>query len=130
MNRLLPLFTASLLATASHAQDTPNAAFALGYSSTWVGKRYTFLLNGDRASVAVNANPWLGLVADFGAHHAEPGVNLTRETHLFGPRFSYRQLDSFTPFAQVLAGGLHASAVTTGFTNASHRLCLRRRRRC
>ena len=120
MNKLLLLFTASLLATASHAQDTPRADFALGYSSMWVGKGYTFFLNGGNASVAVNANAWLGLVGDFGAHHAEPGVNLTTETYLFGPRFSRRRLDRFTPFAQVLAGGLHASAVTTGFTNASN----------
>ena len=120
MRMLLSVFAASLLATALHAQDTPRADVALGYSTMWVGKGFTFFLNGGSASVAVNANAWLGLVGDFGAHHGEPGVNLTTETYLFGPRFSYRRSSRFTPFAQVLAGGLHASAVTTGFTNASN----------
>jgi len=33
-------------------------------------------------------------------------------TYLFGPRLSFRKNDRFTPFAQVLFGGVHASAVT------------------
>ena len=36
----------------------------------------------------------------------------TAYTFLFGPRFSYRNSTRFTPFAQVLVGGVHASDVT------------------
>jgi hypothetical protein len=59
-------------------------------------------------------------VGDFGAYHAHPGVSLTTETYTFGPWFSYRSWDRFTPFAQLPLGGQHASAVTTGFTDASN----------
>lgn len=108
-----------LLPIAVGAQDTPAADVTLGYSSMWVGKGYTFFLNGGGGSVALNANHWLGFVSDFGVHHADPGVSLTTQTYMFGPRFSYRQRDRFVPFGQILVGGLHASAVTTGFTDAS-----------
>ena len=120
MRVLLCTFGALLLTIAAHAQDTPAADVALGYSSMWVGKGYTFFLNGGGGSVALNANDWLGFVGDFGAHHADPGVSLTTQTYMFGPRFSYRQRDRFVPFGQILVGGLHASAVTTGFTDASN----------
>jgi len=109
-----------LLPIAVGAQDTPAADVTLGYSSMWVGKGYTFFLNGGGGSVALNANHWLGFVSDFGVHHADPGVSLTTQTYMFGPRFSYRQRDRFVPFGQILVGGLHASAVTTGFTDASN----------
>ena len=110
----------SVLATVAHAQDTPVAEVAAGYSLLWVPQGYTFTMNGGSGSVALNVNNWLGVVGDFGAYHASPGVSLTAETYTFGPRFSYRQWDRFTPFAQLLVGGQHASAVTTGFTGASN----------
>ena len=109
-----------LLPIAVRAQNTLAADVTVGYSSMWVGKGYTFFLNGGGGSVALNANHWLGFVGDFGAHHADPGVSLTTQTYMFGPRFSYRHRDRFVPFGQILVGGLHASAVTTGFTDASN----------
>jgi len=123
MKRLvLTAFFVSLLAVVSRAQDTPKAEVAAGYSVIYVVKGFTFFMHGGSGSVALNANSWLGLVGDFGAYHANPGVSLTTETYTFGPRFSYRRWDRLTPFAKVLVGGLHASALTTGFTNASNAL--------
>ena len=58
----------------------------------------------------------------FGVYHAHPGVSLTAAA--FGPRFSFRQLGRFIPFTQLLIGGQHASAVTTGFTDASNAFTL------
>jgi len=112
-------FVFSLLAPLSRAQDTPKVEVSLEYSTMFVAKGFTFWMHGGDASVAVNANRWLGFVGDFAAHHAHPGVDLTSETYMFGPRISIRKWGRLTPFAQVLVGGQHSSTVTTGFTNAT-----------
>ena len=120
----LAVLALSVLVSVAHAQDTPVADLAVGYGFIEVPQGFTFMMHGGNGAVAVNANNWLGFVGDFGAYHAHPGVSLTTETYTFGPRFSYRALDRFTPFAQLLLGGQHASAVTTGFTNASNALAI------
>jgi hypothetical protein len=112
------LFSAST--TVALAQNTPVADVAVGYGLIEVPQGYTFMMHGGSGSVALNVNDWLGIVGDFGVYNAHPGVSLTTETYTFGPRFSFRQLDRISPFAQLLLGGQHASAVTTGFTNASN----------
>jgi outer membrane protein OmpA-like peptidoglycan-associated protein len=82
-------------------------------------------LNGGDASIAFNVNRSLGLVAgigDFtnsqmrfqGAYTSTVNVNNANEAvlaYLFGPRLSYRKYDRFTPFAQLLLGGVHANQV-------------------
>ncbi|MGA8224514.1 MAG: hypothetical protein WB780_22910 [Candidatus Acidiferrales bacterium] len=117
---ILTAFILSAFGVVAHAQVTPVADVAVGYGFIEVPQGFTFMMHGGSAAVAFNVNNWLGIVGDFGAYHAHPGVSLTTETYTFGPRFSYRAFDGFTPFAQVLLGGQHASAVTTGFTNASN----------
>ena len=112
------LFTVS--GTVAHAEDTPVADAAVGYGFIEVPQGFTFMMHGGSGAVAVNVNDWLGIVGDFGVYHGHPGVSLTAETYAFGPRFSLRQLGRFTPFTQFLIGGQHASAVTTGFTDASN----------
>lgn len=110
--------------TAVGAQATPKADIALTYGFIEVPQGFTFMMNGGSAAAVWNVNHWLGVVGDFGAYHAHPGVSLTTETYTIGPRFSYRAFDRFVPFAQILIGGQHASAVTTGFTDASHAFAL------
>ena len=118
------VFVFSVLATVAPAQDTPVADVAVGYGFIEVPQGYTFMMHGGSGSVAFHINNWLGVVGDFGAYHAHPGVSLTTETYMVGPRFSYRAFDGFVPFAQLLIGGQHASAVTTGFTDASNAFAL------
>jgi len=117
---VLATFAFALFAAVSPAQETPKADIAVGYSVVEVLEGYTFRMNGASASAAWNVNSWLGAVGDWGVYHGSPGVSLTTNTYTFGPRFSYRHWDRFVPFAQVLVGGVHASALTTGFTNASN----------
>lgn len=113
----------SVLTTVARAQETPVADVAGGYSVIYVVKGFTYFMNGGSGSVAFNVNNWLGAVGDFGAYHAPSGVNsLTAETYTIGPRFSYRRLERFTPFGQVLIGGIHSSVVTTAFTGVSNAL--------
>ena len=92
-------------------------------------------LNGGSAALALNLNRYLGLVGDFGGYANNQlqltgtganqprtvDANGTAYTYLFGPRLSYRNESRFTPFVQVLAGGIHASPVTA--TNCSGPSC-------
>ena len=92
-------------------------------------------LNGGSASLAFNLNRYLGIVADVGGYNATEiqltgaGANPagvsdasgTAFTFMAGPRLSWRRYDRITPFAQVLVGGIHASAVT--LSNCTGPLC-------
>jgi outer membrane protein OmpA-like peptidoglycan-associated protein len=81
-------------------------------------------LHGGSTSVAYNFNRYLGLVADFGGYDDSritlfsPTGSQTLNssgsayTYTFGPRFSYRRYQRFTPFAQALFGGTYATSVT------------------
>lgn len=101
----------------SRAQDTPKADVAFGYSELVVVRGISLGMKGGSGSVALNVNDWLGVIGDFGVYNGSPGVvGLTAESYTFGPRFSYRKPNRFTPFAQVLLGGQHASSVSGGFT--------------
>jgi len=112
--------------------EYPKVELFLGYThfgtvsnDTVLGNRMVGL-NGGSASVAFNLNRYIGLVADVGGYDDsqlqltgtganEPLVvnsSGTAYTFLFGPRFSFRNASRFTPFAQVLVGGVHASDVT------------------
>jgi hypothetical protein len=125
MKKLIMLALASTLwASFARAQETPIADVAGGYSLIEVPQGYTFMMHGGSGSAALNANNWLGVVGDFGVYHSHPGVSLTVETYTLGPRFSYRKWNRLVPFAQFLVGGQHASAVTTGFTDASNAFTL------
>ena len=112
--------------------ETPKVELFLGYSRFGTGSNNTVTgnrmvdLNGGSASVAFNFNRYLGIVGDFGGYDDSQlqltgtGVNQPfvvnssgmAYTYLFGPRLSFRNRTRFTPFAQVLAGGVYASAVT------------------
>jgi opacity protein-like surface antigen len=109
---------------------TPRVELFLGYSylravpTLAEGNRFVWL-NGGSTSIAFNFNRYLGLVGDFAGFAdsqlrvngaASPGKVVDSSgsayTYLFGPRLSFRRHDRFTPFAQVLFGGVHASPVT------------------
>jgi Outer membrane protein beta-barrel domain len=74
-------------------------------------------LQGGSASVAYNFRGHLGIVGDFGGYMfggQPPGLSAQMYTYLFGPRFTFRKNERFTPFAQALLGGgrLNASTAT------------------
>ena len=110
------VFAFSLLPALSHAQDTPLAEVAAGYSGLYIIKGYTIWNNGGSGSIAVNANRWFGVAADFGGYVGHVPQILTGETYTFGPRVSYRKLDNIVPFAEALFGGSHFSESTGGIT--------------
>ena len=115
-------------AVSAFAQDVPKFDVFAGYSYVRDNPSTSgvsgFNLHGGSASVAYNANHWLGAVADFGGYHANnilgSGVDGTVSTYLFGPRFSYRKFERVTPFAQTLFGVAHASGSGFGTTSTSN----------
>ena len=111
----------AICATVSHAQETPKADVAAGYSLLFVLKGYTLAMHGGSAAAAFHVNDWLGVVGDFGAYDGSPGIpGLVGETYSFGPRVSYRRWTRLTPFAQVVLGGGHANLVNGGFLGAKN----------
>ena len=120
---------------------TPKVELFLGYSRFGVGFNSStgtignrmVGLNGGSASLAFNFNRFVALVADIGGYDdsqlqlSGTGANQpitvnssgTAFTYLFGPRFTIGKQRRVSIFAQVLAGGVHASAVTvTNCTSA------------
>jgi outer membrane protein OmpA-like peptidoglycan-associated protein/opacity protein-like surface antigen len=107
---------------------TPRFELFLGYSNfravpmSGAGNRIAWL-SGGSTSLAINANRYLGFVADFGGYHANKFgpdapptggvVNASGNvfTYMVGPRLSLRH-GRVTPFAQALFGGVYASDVT------------------
>jgi opacity protein-like surface antigen len=107
---------------------TPRVEWFMGYSylraipQLAAGNRMMWL-NGGSTSIAFNFNRYLGIVGDFGGFNetrllvSTVGVpssvravdSGTVFTYLVGPRLSYRTHERFTPFAQALFGGIHAS---------------------
>lgn len=107
---------------------TPKVEWFLGYSF-WRAMPTAFsnrmgYLHGGSTSVAYNFNRYVGLVADFGGFDNSRltlfsttgsqtvDANGSAYTYAFGPRFSYRRHERFTPYFQALFGGVHASPVT------------------
>jgi hypothetical protein len=106
-NMMMAALALALLATVAHAQDAPVADVAAGYSVIKVVKGFHATAYGGSGSVALNVSHWLGAVGDFGLYHASPfGPGVDAGTYTFGPRVSYRHWGKFTPFAQVLLGGV------------------------
>src|SRR5689334_13876861 len=107
------------------AQEVPAAEIA-GVYSVIVGLGSH--CNGGGGATSLNVNRWFGVVADVSGCRTrfqafrETATN-TRLTYLFGPRVSLRS-DRFTPYAQVLAGGAHASSTLSpsGFQGSSFAL--------
>ncbi len=73
-----------------------------------------FSANGGTGQLAVNLNKWAGFVMDVGAvHNGNLGGNHLDSTfinYLWGPRVSLRHYSRFTPYANILFGGIHAGS--------------------
>jgi hypothetical protein len=76
-----------------------------------------FNLNGGSGSAAYILKRHFSIVADFGAYRFSglpSGLESTMYTYLFGPRYSFRKVGHFDPFAQLLLGGGRLNASTSG----------------
>jgi len=101
----------------ARAQDTPQVEIMGGYSYLRADMGGADLgIHGWRGSLTENVNHWLGGTADFSGYYTHvtpasgpPDINVNTHMFLFGPQFSRRKSQSFTPFTHVLFGVMHAS---------------------
>jgi outer membrane immunogenic protein len=117
--------------TAATAKEGPQ--FSIGYLYQGAQPTFgggSFGLNGGRADMMLPVTRHLGMVAEFSGVHAGDiplsATGLTLLTYMAGPRLSIplrtaRETGKFTPFAQVLFGGVHATegAFPSGSTLSS-----------
>ena len=72
-----------------------------------------FGVNGGAGAVAFHVNRWFGVAGEIAAADAGDlrgsGRSLVLTTYAVGPRLSWRSASHFTPFAEGLIGGGHAS---------------------
>jgi opacity protein-like surface antigen len=105
-----------LLGVTANAQsrDTPAVEIYGGYANLSENS-----MHGWNASVAINANPWFAVVADFGGHRKNRRTDVIFgsvesksriNTFLFGPRISLRKNQAVTPFAHLLVGVARSKA--------------------
>jgi len=115
---LLLTFGFSAITPASaHAQSASRMDVGIDYNYVWSnappGGCGCFSLNGGNVWAAFNFKRSLGIVAELAGQHASdvPGTSadLTLTSYLAGPRYRWTGSQHFTPFAQVLVGGAHAS---------------------
>lgn len=118
MNSKLILAAALLSVGMASAQDYPRAETFAGYTYTRFNSASNvpaFSANGGGGQLAVNANRWIGFVADVGAVHngniGSAHLDSTFTNFLFGPRISLRH-SRVTPYFNVLFGGVHAGTST------------------
>lgn len=147
--RIATLATFAVLASPMvclHAQSAPapKVELFLGYThfgafsspTTGTAGNRMVGLNGGSVSLAFNLNRYVGIVGDFGGYDDSQlqltgsGANQPRTvssngtafTYMGGPRISWRNTSRFTPFAQVLVGGVHGGPVT--IANCSGAVCV------
>jgi len=106
-----------------HAQSLPSAKssvparleVALAYnavrSNGTISACTCFWMEGGKAEFNAVFTRSFSFVGEVSAQHVSDinsaNQNLGLVTYLFGPRFSYRKSPRFTPFGQVLVGGVH-----------------------
>jgi outer membrane immunogenic protein len=125
------LFMLAAIALPAHAQnDTSQLEVYGGYDYVrfninanlpGVAPTASYNGNGGGSQLEYNANRWLGLIGDLDGYYvAKGGTALAGAfSYLSGPRFNFRR-GKVTPYAQVLFGGLAATAGIghSGITNA------------
>lgn len=127
MRKLLISFGFALLATAAaQAQETRGMEISgqYQYIRIYPGQGAPSAnCQGAGGTFAANVNRWVGVVGDVGfckVTGLPSGTSSHEVNYLFGPRFAYRNYGRVTPYAQVLFGGMTASANVTGIGSASN----------
>lgn len=122
-----------MFAPVMKAQETPSYEAFVGPSYAREDITDIKFANGLgwHASADGTYNDWLSAVFDFSGYYSSPKIRIPGLTasipidsstylYLFGPRFTYRKSQRFTPFAEALFGPATAkfTASSVGLTNA------------
>jgi hypothetical protein len=128
----LGLGCASLSLVMGFAQRMPAAEIGADYNYVRVNAPPDacgcFSMHGGSAWFAYSFTRSFAVVAEAGSQRASDihgsGEDLTLTSYLFGPRYSWRRLEHFAPFGQVLLGGVHAggslASDSSGFAGSSN----------
>jgi len=97
-----------------YAQEVDVPKYEVGLNYSWLhvnSANYDYQRTGNGGSgyFVYNLDKTIGLVADFGGYaNTRTGINDKALTYLFGPRFTYRHWEKWTPYVQFLFGGGYA----------------------
>jgi opacity protein-like surface antigen len=132
MKRVLWIIPAILvLCVSARAQETPAWEIGGGYSylhANMNNNNFTgpqFDLSGGHATVSENLNNWFGGRIEFNAFNGSVlGTNVSMETITYGPVFSYRKFERFTPFGHVQLGAVHAGEGYLGISKGAFKFAM------
>jgi len=129
MKRIILCFSAILvLCAAAHAQEVPRVEVAGSFSfldANLRGPGQSLHLSGGGGSVAENLNSWFGGRMEIHAFGGTvSGTSVTAQTYTYGPVFSYRKFERFTPFADLQLGAIHASTGYLGISTSAVRFAM------
>jgi opacity protein-like surface antigen len=127
MKRVILLLPAVLIfCVTAHAQDVPRVEIAGGYSFLDANVNgSSFHLNGGFGSATENLNSWIGGRLEINAFSGTAsGTSVTAQTFTYGPVFSYRKYDRFTPYAHLQLGAIHASQGFLGISASASKFAL------
>jgi opacity protein-like surface antigen len=117
----------ALCFTAS-AQVTPQWELSGGYSyleANLGGSGGSVGLNGGSGALAENLNDWFGGRLEFNGYSGKMnGTSVSAQTITYGPVFTYRKYERFTPFGTVQFGDMHASAGYLGISQSANRFAM------
>lgn len=130
MKRLLWIFPVILgFCLTARGQEIPQWELYGGYTymrANFSGPGSSFGLNGGRASLGENVNSWFGARLEIDAFGGTVGgTNVSAQTYTFGPVFSYRKFERFTPFADVQFGDVHASDGYLGISTSANKFAMK-----
>jgi hypothetical protein len=112
----------------ARAQDTPAWEIGGGYSylrANLGGPGGSFDLNGGHATVTENLNHWFGGRIEFNAFTGNvKGINASAQTITYGPVFSYRKYERFTPYAHAQFGAVHGSVGYLGISQSAFKFAM------
>jgi outer membrane immunogenic protein len=111
-NLLFAVFLVSGAVLSAQEVDVPRYEVGLNYSWLHVNSAnydYQRTGNGGSGYVVYNIDKMIGLVGDFGGYaNTRTGIDDKVLTYLFGPRFTFRHWEKWTPYVQFLFGGAYA----------------------
>ncbi len=127
MKRVMLLLPAVLIfCVTAHSQDVPRVEIAGGYSFLDANVNgSSFHLNGGFGSATENLNSWIGGRLEINAFSGTTsGRSVTAQTFTYGPVFSYRRSERFTPYAHFQLGAIHASQGYLGISASASKFAM------
>jgi hypothetical protein len=115
-----------LMCVPARAQQTPQWELSGGYAHLFANAgSKSFNMDGGGGALQENLNDWFGGRIEINAFGGDTGgVHVTAQTYSFGPVFSYRKFERFTPFAHVQLGAFRASAGYLGISESATKMLI------